>query len=239
MTNFLDKLKKGMDAEESFDEPKEITNEPESKNIEPIKSANSEQRTVNSEEKTANKKKNTEPVVTFASMPIATKKTLKTKKTKKTPLALAKTELIDQSVQQKPVKEARAIKIEKIENTKNEEPRQDKKWFESEGELTVDVYQTDEEIVIQSAIAGMDAEDLDIFIENDLVSIKGNRAKPFSNEKKSYFYQECYWGPFSREIILPEEVDPSRINATMKQGVLTIRIPKVERERKRKVRIAK
>jgi len=222
MTNFLDKLKKGMDAEESFDEPKEITNEPESKNIEPAKEDNLGK----------------EPVVSFASMPIATKKTLKTKKTKKTPLALAKTELIDQSIQQKPVKEARAIKIEKIENTKNEEPRQDKKWFESEGELTVDVYQTDEEIVIQSAIAGMDAEDLDIFIENDLVSIKGNRAKPFSNEKKSYFYQECYWGPFSREIILPEEVDPSRINATMKQGVLTIRIPKVERERKRKVRIA-
>jgi len=202
MTNFLDKLKKGMDAEESFDEPKEITNEPESKNIEPIKSANSEQRTVNSEEKTTNK----------------TTSKITNKKEK--------------------AESIKKIKIEKIENTKNEEPRQDKKWFESEGELTVDVYQTDEEIVIQSVIAGMDAEDLDIFIENDLVSIKGNRAKPFSNEKKSYFYQECYWGPFSREIILPEEVDPSRINATMKQGVLTIRIPKVERERKRKVRIA-
>ena len=129
------------------------------------------------------------------------------------------------------------IKVEKEQDGEIIETPKEKKWFVSEGELTVDVYQTSQEIVIQSAVAGIKPEDLDISIENDLIIIKGNRLKPFENEKRSYFHQECYWGPFSREIILPEEVDPSRIKATMKQGVLTIRVPKIEREKKRKVMV--
>ena len=113
----------------------------------------------------------------------------------------------------------------------------EKKWFESEGQLTVDVYQTDKEIVIQSAIAGIEPDDLDIIIENDMVAIRGNRERLFEEEKRNYFYQECYWGQFSREIILPEEVDNSRAKATMKKGILTIRIPKIESKKKRKINV--
>ena len=126
------------------------------------------------------------------------------------------------------------VKKEKTEEKKIEAGEK-KKWFEPEGQLTVDVYQTDKEIVIQSAIAGIEPEDLDITIENDLVIIRGNRERKFTEEKKNYFYQECYWGRFSREIILPAEVDSSRAKATMEKGVLTIRIPKIEREKKRKI----
>ena len=67
------------------------------------------------------------------------------------------------------------------------------------------------------------------------MNIKGAREKPIEESSTNYFYQECYWGPFSREIILPCEVDPSRVEATMKEGILTIRIPKIEREKKRKI----
>jgi len=117
------------------------------------------------------------------------------------------------------------------EVTKNKE-----KWFETEGELAIDVYQTEKELVIQSAIAGVKRENLDILIEGDLLTIKGKREKPF-DEGGDYFTQECYWGPFSREIILPVEVDPNRVEASMKEGILTIRIPKILRERKRKIMI--
>jgi len=104
----------------------------------------------------------------------------------------------------------------------------------AEGQLAIDVYQTEDDLVVQSAIAGVRPENLDIVLEKDILSIKGLREKPF-NEEGDYFSQECYWGPFSREIILPAEVDPNQAKAQMKEGVLTIRIPKILREKKRKV----
>jgi len=106
-----------------------------------------------------------------------------------------------------------------------------------EGQLTVDVYQTDGEIDIQSAIAGIKPEDLDISVENDVVAIRGKREKQVEEKGQNYFYQECYWGRFSREIILPAEVDNSKAKATMKNGILTIKIPKIEGEKKKKIEV--
>jgi HSP20 family protein len=106
---------------------------------------------------------------------------------------------------------------------------------EAEGQLAVDVYQTENDLVIQSAIAGVRPESLDILIEGDMVTIRGAREKPEETGEKNYFYQECFWGPFSRQIILSVEVDPSRTEALLKEGILTVRIPKIERERKRKI----
>ena len=106
-----------------------------------------------------------------------------------------------------------------------------------EGELAVDVYQTEKDLVIQATIAGVRPEELDISIENDIITIRGNRERPGEQKERNYFYQECYWGPFSRQIISPEEIDPSRTQASMKEGVLTIRIPKIERKKKRKIEI--
>jgi HSP20 family molecular chaperone IbpA len=111
------------------------------------------------------------------------------------------------------------------------------KWLETEGQLAIDVYQTDEELIIQSAIAGVKGDELDITIEGDKVTIRGMRDRPEKEEKMNYFYQECYWGPFSREIILPVEIDPGRAEAIFKEGILTIRIPKVERDKRRKLSI--
>lgn len=132
------------------------------------------------------------------------------------------------------------IKEEKPSFTKSTEGKE--KWFEPEGQLTIDVYQTKNELVIQSAIAGVKPENLDILIEGDVITIRGNRERSFEDTTnpptpENYFAQECYWGPFSREIILPVEVDPGRVEAAMKEGILTIRIPKILRERKRKISI--
>lgn len=116
-----------------------------------------------------------------------------------------------------------------------------KGWFEQEGQLAVDVFQTDNEIYVQSAIAGVSTQDIDITIENDMIIIKGNRAKPADlvpeSQPKDYFYQECYWGPFSRQIILPAEVDNSRVEAVMKNGILTVKVPKIKKDSKKKVSV--
>ena len=104
-----------------------------------------------------------------------------------------------------------------------------------EGELAVDVYQTAKDIVIEAAIAGIEPDEMEVFIENDTVTIKGERGGCSKDQDKSYFYQECYWGAFQRRIILPEEVDATRAKAELKKGILCIRVPKTERKKRRKI----
>jgi len=118
----------------------------------------------------------------------------------------------------------------KIKLPKKEEPQ-------TEGELAIDVYETDDDIVIQSTIGGIKPEDLDISVENDLVTIRGSRERSAEKEGKKYFYQECYWGSFMRQVILPEEVDGTRAKATIKNGVLTLTMPKLHRKKKRKIMV--
>ncbi len=104
-------------------------------------------------------------------------------------------------------------------------------WFmeDYEGQLSVDVYQTNDEIIIKSTIAGVEPEDLDIFLHDDLLTIRGKRQQTKEQKDSHYFYKECYWGGFSRSIILPVEVNPDKIDAELKNGILTIRLPKIER----------
>lgn len=108
---------------------------------------------------------------------------------------------------------------------------------EPEGQLTIDVYQTPSEIVIESAVAGVAPEDLDIHISNDSISIKGKRSRNRKVEDRDYFYQECYWGKFSRSVILPQEIDPEGSFADFKNGILTVHLPKLDRKKTRKLKI--
>ena len=115
-----------------------------------------------------------------------------------------------------------------------------KKWNASEGQLVVDVYETSKELVVQSAIAGVKNENIDIALENDILVIKGDRTNPISeDEEKNYFTRECYFGPFYREIIIPREIDTSRIDASVKNGMITIRLPKIERAKNKKIGLSK
>ena len=108
---------------------------------------------------------------------------------------------------------------------------------QTEGSLTVDVYRDEGDIVIQSTIAGATSPDIDISILNDMVTIKGSRQPEAKVRSGNYYYQELYWGPFSRSIILHEEVDADGAKASMKNGILTIRLPTLEKSKTKKLKI--
>lgn len=97
---------------------------------------------------------------------------------------------------------------------------------ETEGQLAIDVFQTDKKIIIKSTIAGVKPEDLKISLHHDLLTIKGHRAIKEEVNEEDYLYRECYWGAFSRSIILPAEVDSKRVEAELESGVLTITLYK-------------
>jgi len=118
---------------------------------------------------------------------------------------------------------------------KEEKPKVKKEeWLEAEGQLMVDLYQTEDDLYLQAPIAGVEAKDLEIEIEGDTLIIKGERKNP-APEGADFLTKECYWGKFSRQIILPVEIDPNRIEASFKFGILTIKLPKLQREKKRKI----
>lgn len=103
--------------------------------------------------------------------------------------------------------------------------------FDSEeGQLAVDVIETRDNIIIRSAIAGIKASDLDINVTQDLVTIRGKRTYEEEWHDATEHYAECFWGTFSRSIILPHHVKPDEAQAKMKHGVLTLTIPKVRGE---------
>ena len=109
--------------------------------------------------------------------------------------------------------------------------------FDQDGELVVDVFETNADFVVLAAIAGVQIKDLDISLEKEMLIIKGNRTDPHEDPEKKYFYQECFWGPFSRKVVLPENIDIDQADAQMDHGVLTIKIPKNEESAKGKIGI--
>jgi HSP20 family protein len=128
-------------------------------------------------------------------------------------------------------------KKEDIINDDVEEIEEESNWSTEEGRLVVDVYETDRDLVIQAAIAGIKTEELDIALENDMLIIKGERIDPNASKNKKYFIKECYFGAFSREIILPREIDTSKIKAEIKDGILTIKMPKIERAKSKRINL--
>lgn len=99
---------------------------------------------------------------------------------------------------------------------------------EEEGQLSIDVYQTRSKIIVKSTIAGVRTDDIDISINNDMLTIKGKREMPEVTADMEYLYKECFWGPFSRSIILPVEIEAENIEAALENGVLTVILPKAK-----------
>ncbi len=108
---------------------------------------------------------------------------------------------------------------------------------ETEGQLTVDVYQTPEEIVIKTMVAGVRPEDLDVNITRDMVTIKGKREETSEAHDHDFFHRELYWGSFSRTIMLPEEIEVEDAEATEKHGLLVIKLPKIDKSKQSKLRV--
>jgi HSP20 family protein len=97
-----------------------------------------------------------------------------------------------------------------------------------EGQLSIDIYQTPVKLIIKSTIAGVKPNDIDISINNDMLTIRGKREMPDEINNDDYLYRECYWGPFSRSVILPVEVKADKIDAYLEDGILTINLPKAK-----------
>lgn len=111
-------------------------------------------------------------------------------------------------------------------------------WLsEYEGQLTIDMYQTKDNVIIKSTIAGVRPEDIDVTIANDMVTIRGERKRDFEASSEDYFYQECYWGSFSRSVVLPVDVDIENVAADLKDGILTVILPKAAKAKARKIKV--
>ena len=112
-------------------------------------------------------------------------------------------------------------------------------WLEDEeeGQLASDAYHDDENVIIKAPIAGVNTEDLEIQITDEVVTIRGQRKNESASNRENYFVQECYWGSFMRSYILPVPVDAAKAEASMKNGILTIKIPKQEKTKTRVLKV--
>lgn len=118
--------------------------------------------------------------------------------------------------------------------TSAEEPQDDQ--YE-EGHLPIDMYETSAEIVIKTFAAGVAPQDLDITITREMVTVRGNRTSDDNVNPDNHYYQELYWGPFSRTVVLPEEIEVEEADATERYGLLILTLPKVKKDRETKVRV--
>ena len=119
------------------------------------------------------------------------------------------------------------------------EPK-DNNWIEEENEeaeLTVDVYQTQNDIIVQAMVAGVKPEDVELTLARDMITIRGKREESRTISEENFFTKELYWGTFSRTILLPAEVDPEEAEATEKHGLLTVKLPKIDKDKKTNVKV--
>jgi len=115
-------------------------------------------------------------------------------------------------------------------------PEEKSTWLEedsseTEGQLSIDVYQTEKEIIVRSTVAGVKPENIKISLHNDLLTIKGFRTEENKIKEENYLYRECYWGSFSRSVILPFEVDNRDVRAEIENGLLTVSLKKIKPEK--------
>jgi len=128
---------------------------------------------------------------------------------------------------------------QKSSNINNNSDKNKPAWPASseEGELAIDLYETQDSLILQAVIGGMKANDLDISITNDMIAIRGERKREESGKIDEFYYEECFWGVFSRSIILPQEINADKAKATIKNGLLTIILPKLEKTKKKVLEI--
>jgi HSP20 family protein len=117
----------------------------------------------------------------------------------------------------------------------------DDSWDEDQGDfpgqLAVDVYESESQLVVKARTAGVNKEDLDVSISDGILTISGTLSSGDDTEATNWHIQECYWGEFSRTVALPVAVKEDEAAAALKDGVLTITFPKVQQEQAKKIAI--
>jgi HSP20 family protein len=119
-------------------------------------------------------------------------------------------------------------------------PSENEHWDEDEpvaGQLAVDVYETKEKLIVKGRVAGVNKSDLDVSISDNTLAIKGTLSAGTEDNVENYFLQECYWGEFSRSIVLPVPVKEEEIEAVLKDGVLTVSFAKVKQDTVKKIQV--
>jgi len=132
-----------------------------------------------------------------------------------------------------------SVSISNEMDNDNQEVKEEN-WINSapeEGELNVDVYQNQNEIIIKTMVAGVKPEDLDVSISRDMVTLKGKRESERTIADDDYFHKELYWGSFSRTIVLPQEIDVDAAEAVEKHGLLIIKLPKLDKNRSTRLKV--
>lgn len=126
-------------------------------------------------------------------------------------------------------------------NQPTQAPANDNTWEEGEedfpGQLAVDVYETEEKLVIKARTAGVNKEDLDVSISDGILTISGTLSSGDDTEATNWHIQECYWGEFSRTLALPVPVKEDEVEAVLKDGVLTVSFSKIKQEQAKKITI--
>ncbi|MEA3336967.1 MAG: Hsp20/alpha crystallin family protein [Chloroflexota bacterium] len=105
----------------------------------------------------------------------------------------------------------------------------------SEWRLPLDVYTTEEEIVIGASVPGVSAESVEITVEGDVLSIKGELPAPMENV--DYLMRERHYGKFSRSLTINVPVDADSIEATFENGVITVVVPKAEESKPKTIKV--
>lgn len=117
----------------------------------------------------------------------------------------------------------------------------EKTWEEPEedfpGQLAVDVYETEDRLIVKARTAGVNKEDLDVSISDGILTISGTLSSGDESEATNWHIQECYWGEFSRTLALPVPVKEDEVSAVLKDGVLTITFAKVKQEQAKKIAV--
>lgn len=115
----------------------------------------------------------------------------------------------------------------------NDEPAED----DFPGQLAVDVYETEERLVVKARTAGVNKDELDVSISDGILTISGTLSSGDDAEATNWHIQECYWGEFSRTLALPVAVKEDEVEAVLKDGVLTITFSKVKQEQAKKIQV--
>ncbi len=108
---------------------------------------------------------------------------------------------------------------------------------EENGQLPLDIYRDKDKLIIIAPAAGVSIDDLSVTVTDDVLKIEGAREFEKTIEEENYFSQECFWGKFTRSVVLPVEVDTKKIEASFKNGVLKITAPITEEEKTKIVKI--
>jgi len=125
------------------------------------------------------------------------------------------------------------------EKTNSEDIKNTNPWpsSEEEGELAVDLSESKDELILQAVIGGVVINDLDISITNDMITIRGQRDRENKDKIEKVYYNECFWGMFSRSLVLPYEINADKAKATIKNGMLTIHLPKLVKTKRKTLKI--